>query len=180
MPRSHGAKVTINKFYVAEDGAPLRLHMDGNDMFSGAHFDEYIADYEYLKAGPVDAAVFEPPAICDGQQEQILARPPAFPLRMAALLPSVRIGTALKPFLLKEQLTDWTRCPSANDNCILHTLLLSFLAGSDTTGYFDLAVPRALCRPCRSAAAHWISSRCYASASEGVRFMSYCRYDCTC
>ena len=92
--RSHGAKVTVYKFYVAEDGAPMRLHMDGNDMFSGAHFDEYIADYEYLKAGPVDAAVFEPPAICDGQQEQSLAHPPSFPLRMAALLPSVRIGAA--------------------------------------------------------------------------------------
>ncbi|EIE24547.1 cysteine proteinase [Coccomyxa subellipsoidea C-169] len=89
--KSHGAKVTVYKFYVAEDGAPMRLHMDGNDMFSGAHFDEYIADYEYLKAGPVDAAIFEPPAICDGQQEQSLAHPPSFPLRMAALLPSVRI-----------------------------------------------------------------------------------------
>ncbi|CAL8467551.1 g7089 [Coccomyxa elongata] len=89
--KSHGAKVTLYKFYVAEDGAPLRLHMDGNDMFSGAHFDEYIADYEYLKAGPVDEDVFRPPAICDGQEPQKLARPPAFPLRMAALLPSVRI-----------------------------------------------------------------------------------------
>ena len=97
--RSHGAKVTLYKFYVAEDGAPMRLHMDGNDMFSGAHFDEYIADYEYLKAGPVDGAVFQPPAICHGQQEQILARPPAFPLRMAALLPSVRIGAALCPLI---------------------------------------------------------------------------------
>lgn len=80
------------KFYVAEDGAPLRLHMDGNDMFSGAHFDEYIADYEYFKAGPVDEDVFRPPAICHGQEVQRLTRPPAFPLRMAALLPTVRIG----------------------------------------------------------------------------------------
>ena len=91
---SHGAKVTMYKFYVAEDGAPLRLHMDGNDMFSGAHFDEYIADYEYLKAGPVDQDVFRPPAICHGQEVQRLGRPPAFPLRMAALLPAVRIGAA--------------------------------------------------------------------------------------
>lgn len=85
------------KFYVAEDGTPMRLHMDGNDMFSGAHFDEYIADYEYLRAGPVDASVFQPPEICRGQVAEAPARPPAFPLRMAALLPTVRIGAPPPP-----------------------------------------------------------------------------------
>ena len=35
----HGPKHTVYRFLVASDGAPLRLHMHGNDMFSGAHFD---------------------------------------------------------------------------------------------------------------------------------------------
>lgn len=63
-------------------------------MFSGAHFDEYIADYDYMKAGAIDEDVFRTPDLCDGQEIHKLSRPPAFPLRMAALLPAVRIGEA--------------------------------------------------------------------------------------
>lgn len=37
----HGEKVTVYKFYVSEEGAPVRLYMHGNDVFSGAHFDKY-------------------------------------------------------------------------------------------------------------------------------------------
>ena len=88
-----GAKVTQYRFYVSEDGTqPLRLHQQGNDLFSGSHFDEYVADYAYLKAGPIDPKVFEAPKICKGVAVNKPSRPPAFPLRMAALLPSVRLG----------------------------------------------------------------------------------------
>ncbi|CAL5219433.1 g1262 [Coccomyxa viridis] len=95
--QSHGAKVTIYKLYATQDGQPLRLHMDGNDMFSGAHFDEYIADYNYMKPGAIDEDIFRVPDLCDGQKIHKLSHPPAFPLRMAALLPAVRIesGDAL-------------------------------------------------------------------------------------
>jgi hypothetical protein len=94
-----GAKVTLYKFYVSADsGQPLRLHQQGNDLFSGSHFDEYVADYLYLKPGPIDPAVFQAPRICKGVAVQKPTRPPAFPLRMAALLPSVRLG-ALQPLM---------------------------------------------------------------------------------
>ena len=66
-------------------------------MFSGAHFDEYIADYNYMKAGAIDEDVFRMPDLCDGQKIHKLSHPPAFPLRMAALLPAVRIGELLFP-----------------------------------------------------------------------------------
>ncbi len=63
-----------------------------NDMFSGAHFDEYIADYNYMKPGAIAEDIFRVPDLCDGQKIHKLSHPPAFPLRMAALLPAVRIG----------------------------------------------------------------------------------------
>ena len=66
-------------------------------MFSGAHFDEYIADYNYMKAGAIDEDVFRVPDLCDGQKVHKLSHPPAFPLRMAALLPAVRNGELLFP-----------------------------------------------------------------------------------
>ncbi len=34
----HGQKTTIYKYYATSDGQPLRLHMHGNDISSGAHF----------------------------------------------------------------------------------------------------------------------------------------------
>ena len=34
----HGQKTTIYKYYATFDGLPLRLHMHGNDISSGAHF----------------------------------------------------------------------------------------------------------------------------------------------
>lgn len=61
-------------------------------MFSGAHFDEYIADYNYMKPGAIAEDIFRVPDLCDGQKIHKLSHPPAFPLRMAALLPAVRIG----------------------------------------------------------------------------------------
>lgn len=100
--------MTLYKFYVSEDGQPLRLHMDGNDMFSGSHFDEYIADYEFVKPGPIDPSVFHTPKLCAGEALQKLTRPPAFPLRMAALLPSVRIGTQpISPHTLTKIVPEW-------------------------------------------------------------------------
>ena len=68
------------------------MHQCRNDIFSGAHFDDYIADYNYMKAGAIDEDVFRMPDLCKGQKLHKLSHPPALPLRMAALLPSVRIG----------------------------------------------------------------------------------------
>ena len=34
----HGQKMTIYKYYASSDGMPVRLHMHGNDISSGAHF----------------------------------------------------------------------------------------------------------------------------------------------
>lgn len=70
----------------------MTVHQCRNDIFSGAHFDEYIADYNYMKAGAIDEDVFRMPDLCNGQKIHKLSHPPALPLRMAALLPSVRIG----------------------------------------------------------------------------------------
>ena len=70
------------------------MHQCRNDIFSGAHFDEYIADYNYMKAGAIDEDVFRMPDLCNGQKIHKLSHPPALPLRMAALLPSGRIGGA--------------------------------------------------------------------------------------
>lgn len=36
--RRHQSKRVLYKFYAAPDGTPLRLHMLGNDIFSGAHY----------------------------------------------------------------------------------------------------------------------------------------------
>ena len=81
-------------------------------MFSGAHFDEYIADYDYMKAGAIDEDVFRTPDLCDGQKIHKLSRPPAFPLRMAALLPAVRIGEAppLQLILQEQGVVPFPQC----------------------------------------------------------------------
>ena len=36
----HGPKETIYHFFVSKSGQPLRLHMHGQDLFSGSHFGE--------------------------------------------------------------------------------------------------------------------------------------------
>ncbi|KAK9815144.1 hypothetical protein WJX73_008694 [Symbiochloris irregularis] len=84
----HESKHTVYKFYVTEEGAPLRLHMQGNDLLSGAHFDKYIADYIDYIPGPHDSAVFETPALCKSAAVEAAPAVRPFLLRMAALLPA--------------------------------------------------------------------------------------------
>lgn len=70
---------------------PLRLHMQGNEMFSGAHFDEYVVEYEAYIPGRPDPSVFEKPELCKGVEPQ--AAPAggrtASQMRMAAVVPTV-------------------------------------------------------------------------------------------
>jgi len=41
VPRCrHEGKVVKYKFYTSAEGAPLRLHMRGTELFDGAHFGE--------------------------------------------------------------------------------------------------------------------------------------------
>lgn len=40
----HGRKETVYHFHVTDEDRPVRLHMHGNDIFSGAHFGEQDAD----------------------------------------------------------------------------------------------------------------------------------------
>ena len=82
------------RFYVSPDGQPLRLHMHGNDAFSGAHFDKWIADYSHYSPA-VDASAFTAPDIC---RNTSLAAPKSrfrsFPMQMKAHLPYVLFRTA--------------------------------------------------------------------------------------
>ena len=45
MGYRHGRKETVYHFYVTEEDRPVRLHMHGNDVFSGAHFGEMSHQY---------------------------------------------------------------------------------------------------------------------------------------
>lgn len=53
-PARHAAKTTVYRLHVSADGdnTPLRLHMQGNDLLSGSHFDEYIVDYRQAPPAP--------------------------------------------------------------------------------------------------------------------------------
>ncbi|KAK9814317.1 hypothetical protein WJX72_003933 [[Myrmecia] bisecta] len=90
--QQHGKKVTIYTFHATLDGAPLRLHMHGNDLFSGSHFDEWVADYTSFRPGRPDPVVFDPPKICENVERASPGRALAFRMRMGALLPHVRFG----------------------------------------------------------------------------------------
>lgn len=63
-------RVEYYNFYVSTDGHPLYLSVMGQDWFTGSHFDQYIAEFDYdsWKAGPIDPEVFVPPGICTGDQ----------------------------------------------------------------------------------------------------------------
>ena len=97
--RRHENKVVKYKFYVSADGRrPLRLHMHGNDIFSGAHFDEWIADYVDYKPDAPDSAVFDPPQGCEEPDEKEnkyqkhLSSSSGATLRMRHLIPAVQYG----------------------------------------------------------------------------------------
>lgn len=38
--------------------------MMGFNIMAASHFDEYLVDFTFFKAGPIDAAVFDRPALC--------------------------------------------------------------------------------------------------------------------
>ncbi|KAL3135552.1 hypothetical protein ABBQ38_006030 [Trebouxia sp. C0009 RCD-2024] len=87
----HGRKTTIYKYYATTEGTPVRLHMHGNDISSGAHFDEYLADFTDYKSGRPDDAVFAFPDICTPSAHK--AERQSFPtaaFQMSLLLPSTR------------------------------------------------------------------------------------------
>lgn len=93
-PLRHAAKTTVYRLHVSADGSdtPLRLHMQGNDLLSGSHFDEYVVDYRQA-ALPV---AWLPPALgvtvskptcvlwrcrCERRRDQVLVCGSAHPAR---------------------------------------------------------------------------------------------------
>ena len=64
----HLVKQVDYRFYVSLDDAPVRLWMHGNDALSGAHFDEWIVDYQRYVPGRPDKSLFDKPTICEGAQ----------------------------------------------------------------------------------------------------------------
>eukprot|EP00884_Botryococcus_braunii_P023226 jgi/Botrbrau1/9588/Bobra.106_2s0011.2 len=86
----HGAKLAQYNFYVTEDGLPVRMHMHGQDMFSGSHYDTYIADYHVYRPGPPDPAVFKRPTECNGvPDEATTGNLSPLAVQMASLLPAM-------------------------------------------------------------------------------------------
>ena len=92
LSQRHQAKHVEYRFYVTPEGSPVRLHMHGNDLFSGAHFDEWVADFDHYAPGPPERSLFEEPELCDGVAPgggAAAGRRAAHTLRWAGLLPSV-------------------------------------------------------------------------------------------
>jgi C1A family cysteine protease len=90
----HASKTVQYNFYVTqkEDGQqhPVRLHMIGNDIFSGAHYDEWVADYVSFTPGKPDPAVFEKPSICDDEEKTVVRKGPSTAgLRLMHITPTV-------------------------------------------------------------------------------------------
>lgn len=83
-------KTGVYKFYVTPDGVPIKLHMFGINYMTGSHFDEYVYDFEFLKAGPVDPSLFIPPAICKDALK--LTGPSYLGVQLRSLLPSATVA----------------------------------------------------------------------------------------
>ena len=63
--RRHESKSVEYTFYsTADTGIPLRLHMHGTELFTGAHFDEWVVDYIDFSPDVPDASVFDMPDTC--------------------------------------------------------------------------------------------------------------------
>lgn len=120
-------------FYVTAEGVPVRLHMFGQDMFSGSHFDTYIVDYQLYRPGAPDPAVFERPIECTGVPEEATPgnlRPLAF--QMATLLPAMPPRAPLLTASLRLFISGSFRiCYPVCDVCIMGKPLLY---GGGTTG----------------------------------------------
>lgn len=64
--RRHEAKTVQYRFFVGNNGIPLKLHMLGNDLLSGAHYDEWIIEFTDFIPGRPDDALFEKPSqVCE-------------------------------------------------------------------------------------------------------------------
>jgi hypothetical protein len=62
-------KLVQYKFYVSKDDVPLRLHCLGNEMFGGAHYDEWVIDYASYSPEPPHKSIFKIPHMCkDGKK----------------------------------------------------------------------------------------------------------------
>ncbi|EFN54048.1 hypothetical protein CHLNCDRAFT_136123 [Chlorella variabilis] len=88
----HEAKHVVYKFYAAADGTPHRLHMHGNDMISGSHFDEWVVDYSHYEAGRPHPDLFRTPDLCKREEAAAAGgrgRAGA-QMRWAAMVPAVR------------------------------------------------------------------------------------------
>lgn len=55
---------TLTRDLLLQKGAPLRLHMWGINLYTGGHFDDYIADYYGFEPGPPEANVYNVPDYC--------------------------------------------------------------------------------------------------------------------
>jgi cathepsin L len=66
--------------------------MIGNDIFSGAHFDEWVVDYTHFEPGRPDPTLFDRPDGCDEVFEEHVGSISSGMHRMIASLPMVRYG----------------------------------------------------------------------------------------
>lgn len=87
----HQGKIVTYTFWVTPSGTPLRLQMHGTELFTAAHFDEWIVDYTSFVPGPPPTSTFDPPPFCD-DPGSILSLKGCSPAsaRTALLLPRVR------------------------------------------------------------------------------------------
>ncbi|GAB4814889.1 hypothetical protein N2152v2_001935 [Parachlorella kessleri] len=93
--KRHEGKVVQYKFYTSAEGLPLRLHMRGTELFDGAHFDEWVADYYDYEPGRPGKGTFKPPKLCKGvkpEEPPSLLKRSTRGLRMRSLVPTVTYG----------------------------------------------------------------------------------------
>ena len=60
------------RFYVSTKNSevrPLRLHMLGREVFSGAHYDEYVVEYLKYSTKKPDKDEFDVPSICEAESD---------------------------------------------------------------------------------------------------------------
>ena len=90
-------KISQYYFIVSEDGQPMYLHMLGSELVTGAHFDEYEANFTYFQPSLSKADAFDIPELCKGKHAEIV---PAGAMRsmsihFAAFIPDVRLVAIL-------------------------------------------------------------------------------------
>lgn len=101
---AHGPKDEFYRFYFdAETEEPLLLSMMGQDYFTGAHYDEYIANFTFYKAGMPEGSVFAVPDECDNGRARARPAHSTLGVNMRAFIPRVHSGT-WRLVVLMEQL----------------------------------------------------------------------------